>query len=202
MVALDPAFDAAKYSPSRRSPRIWREYGESRAFIPNRTRIGMLALASFGALAAFLLAIELTRETRGAPAFLAAGLLCVSPLFYAQSMLAQLDAPAMLFHHAGAAPVSPGPLPRRGGGLRRPGPGERNRRGRSRRAGDLAGARTALAGCGLVRRAAFVLGAWIAILARQTGYWAGNPDFARYNLRDPLHPVRLLVTLARGGFSF
>src|SRR5215470_15054287 len=71
----------------------WRTFGYS----PETTRCAMLLLAALGVLAAFLLSIELSRETRGSPALLAAALLCVSPLFVAQSMLAQLDAPAMLF---------------------------------------------------------------------------------------------------------
>ena len=160
----------------------------------------MLALSAFGALAAFLLAIELTRETRGAPAFLASGLLCVSPLFFAQSMLAQLDAPAMLFttlalllfaqeHVRAAAAVCVALVLVKETGAVVP----------------------AVFGIWLAaerrwREAAWfvapiaVLGAWIAIVARQTGYWAGNPEFLRYNLRDPLHPGRLLITLP-GGFS-
>src|SRR5690242_4352499 len=61
------------------------------------TRVTMLFFAAWAVVAAFLLAIELTRDSRGMPAFLAAALLCVSPLFFAQSVLAQLDLPAMLF---------------------------------------------------------------------------------------------------------
>jgi 4-amino-4-deoxy-L-arabinose transferase-like glycosyltransferase len=61
------------------------------------TRIAMLLLATLGLLAAFLLAIELGAQERGAPALLAAMLLAASPLFFAQSMLAQLDMPAMAF---------------------------------------------------------------------------------------------------------
>lgn len=59
------------------------------------TRLAMLLLAAFGALLAFLLAIELGRGVTGTPAFAALALLCLSPLFFAQSMLAQLDMPAM-----------------------------------------------------------------------------------------------------------
>ena len=56
----------------------------------------MLLLASFGLLFTFLLAIELSHEAKGAPAFLPPFLLLVSPLFYTQSMMAQLDMPAMV----------------------------------------------------------------------------------------------------------
>ena len=43
----------------------------------------------------FLLGIEMSRGATGTPAFAALVLLCLSPLFFAQSMLAQLDMPAM-----------------------------------------------------------------------------------------------------------
>ncbi len=61
------------------------------------TRVAMLLLAAFGVLATFLLAIELARGIPGAPAFAAVAMLFLCPLFYAQSMLAQLDMPAMAF---------------------------------------------------------------------------------------------------------
>src|SRR6185437_708105 len=52
---------------------------------PAVTRSAMLLVATFGLLAAFLLAIELSRESSGAPAFVAVALLVCSPLFFAQS---------------------------------------------------------------------------------------------------------------------
>ncbi len=175
---------------------VWRVVG----FRPEATRVAMLALAGFGVLAAFLLAIELGRDVRGASAFLAAGLLCVSPLFFAQSVLAQLDAPAMVFttlalllflqNHirmAAAACVVLVLVKETGAvaplvfGLWL---------ARERRWRDAAWFLLPLA----------VLAGWIAILARQTGHWAGNADFARYNVRYPLHPVRMLVTGTRRVF--
>jgi hypothetical protein len=57
----------------------------------------MLLLAALGLLVSLLLAIELLREARGMPAFLAVALLCLSPVFFSQAIMAQLDAPAMLF---------------------------------------------------------------------------------------------------------
>ena len=172
---------------------VWRVAG----FEPAATRLAMLVLACFAVLAAFLLAIELSREARGAPAFLAAGLLCISPLFFAQSEMAQLDAPAMLFTTLSLLFFLQERL------------------------------RPAVACCvvlvlvketGLVvplvfaawlareRRwrdavwfalPAVALAAWIAALAHYTGYWAGNPVFVRENLAYPLHPVRLAVALLR-----
>ena len=62
------------------------------------TRAAMLALAAAGVLAVFALAVHLCKGLRGLPAFTAASLLLLaSPLFYSQSMMAQLDMPAMVF---------------------------------------------------------------------------------------------------------
>ena len=60
------------------------------------TRIAMLVWASFGLLFTFLLAIELSAGTRGAPAFLPPLLLLASPLFFMQCFMAQLDMPCMV----------------------------------------------------------------------------------------------------------
>jgi hypothetical protein len=161
------------------------------------TRAAMLVLASFGVLAAFLLAIELSGQVRGMPAFLVVALLCVSPLFFAQSLLAQLDAPAMLFtcmalllflqdRIVPAAAVCVVLVMVKETGLVVP----------LVFAGRLAVERR-------WRDASFflapvaALAVWIAVLARTTGYWAGNPGYAAYNVYYPLHPVRLMTTLAR-----
>src|SRR3954467_10345062 len=58
------------------------------------TRLSMLLVGSASLLVLFLLAIDLSKGTRGAPAFLPPILLVASPLFYTQSMLAQPDMPA------------------------------------------------------------------------------------------------------------
>src|SRR5436190_16791304 len=60
---------------------IWHIFGYSIEI----TRIAMLLVGALGALFTFLLAIELARYTTGAPAFVAVALLCLSPLFFAQS---------------------------------------------------------------------------------------------------------------------
>src|SRR4030081_760204 len=60
---------------------FWHVFG----FSIQGTRIAMLLLASFGALFTFLLAIELARDAPGAPGFSVLAMLCVSPLFFAQS---------------------------------------------------------------------------------------------------------------------
>ena len=72
---------------------VWRVFG----FSILATRLAMLAAAAVAVWLTFLLAIELCRGVGGAPAFSAVPLLMVSPLFYTQAMMAQLDMPAMLF---------------------------------------------------------------------------------------------------------
>src|SRR4051794_28399315 len=57
------------------------------------TRVAMLSLASGGLLILFLLSVELSKRSKGAPPFLPPLLLLASPLFFTQSMLAQLDMP-------------------------------------------------------------------------------------------------------------
>src|SRR5215471_16877611 len=71
----------------------WRVVG----FSPATTRTAMLLLATFEGLAAYLLSFKLCDRLPGRPTFLAVALLMVSPIFFAQSMLAQLDGPALLF---------------------------------------------------------------------------------------------------------
>jgi 4-amino-4-deoxy-L-arabinose transferase-like glycosyltransferase len=172
---------------------VWRIVG----FHPEATRLAMLILASIGVLVSFLLSIELSRNARGAPAFLAAGMLMVSPIFFAQSMLAQLDAPAMLFTIlalllflqnriplAAAACVALVLVKETGAITPLVFAVWLARERRWRDAAWFGLPFLALAG-------------WIFVLKRQTGHWAGNDAFAEYNLWYPLHPARLLATLFR-----
>ncbi len=161
------------------------------------TRIAMLLVASVALLVAFLLSIELCRNVRGAPAFMAVFLLCASPLFFAQAMLAQLDMPAMLFTSLAlllflqdkirlAALACVALVLVKETGLLVP----------------------LLAGAWLLyekrrRQAAWfllpavVLAAWLLLLARATGHLFGNTEFTRYNLYYPFHPVRFTFAMAR-----
>ncbi len=161
------------------------------------TRIAMLFVAGFGLLFTFLLAIELSREAKGAPAFLPPFLLLVSPLFYMQSMMAQLDMPAMVLtllvlllflkqRYAWAALASVGLVLVKETGIvvpfvcflvlvwRR----------QFWRASWFIAPAAALAG-------------WLIVLHRATGYWLGDPGFAHYNVAYALHPVRMALSLAR-----
>jgi hypothetical protein len=172
---------------------VWQVFG----FNPAVTHTAMLVLASFALLAAFLLAIELSQEARGAPAFLAAALLGVSPVFFAESGLAQLDAPAMLFTTLALwfflrdrIPLSAAccvalVLVKETGVVTPLVFGAWLVRERRRR--DAA----------WFVLPAVALAGWIGMLSHFTGYWAGNREFVEYNLTYPLHPVRLAVTLAR-----
>ncbi len=165
------------------------------------TRIAMLLLASAGGLAVFLLAIELSRNAVGMPAFTAVALLAISPLFVAQSMLAQLDMPAMVFtclalllflqnRMAGAAAACCVAAMMKETGIVAP---------------------MVLGGWLLFegrRRDAlwfalplFPLAVWFLVLKKSTGHWFGSPEFADYNLLYPLHPVRLALAMLRRLYS-
>ncbi len=172
---------------------VWHVFGYS----IEGTRVAMLLLAAAGALWSFLLAIELGRGTPGAPAFTALAFLCVSPLFFAQSMLAQLDMPAMCFtalalllflqdrfRMCAAACVLLVLV---------------------KETGVVAPA--LFAGCLLYERRwrsalwfalpAVALACWLVVLKRATGHWLGNAEFTQYNLFYPLNPMRLGFALLR-----
>jgi hypothetical protein len=172
---------------------VWSLAGYS----PQSTRCAMLLLAACGLMVSFLLAIELLRDARGMPAFLAAGLLCLSPVFFSQAMLAQLDAPAMLFtalalllfvqnRIVAAAAVCVALVLVKETGVVAP----------------------LVFGLWLAREQRWrdaawfllpigVLCIWIGVLAGVTGHWAGDAAFAQFNLYYPLHPVRLAVDFLR-----
>ncbi|HYI97068.1 MAG TPA: hypothetical protein VEX68_26230 [Bryobacteraceae bacterium] len=172
---------------------IWAIFGYSVV----TTRIAMLALAAAGALAVFALAVHLSKPLKGMPAFAAPFLLLASPLFYAQSMMAQLDMPAMVFtivavllflkQRYGLAVLSCTVLV-----LTK----------------ESSIAVPAVFGAWLLfekrwKQAlyflvpAIALALWLAYLYKGTGHVLGNPEFAHYNVGFQLHPVRLGLTLLR-----
>jgi len=164
---------------------------------PLATRIAMLLVASVATLVAFLLSIELCRNAPGAPAFMAVFLLCVSPLFFAQAMLAQLDMPAMLFTCLAlllflqdktrlAAIASVALVLTKETGLLVP---------LLFAAWLLYEKRRRDAVWFLLPAAALCV--WLVILARGTGHLFGNTQFTRYNLYYPFHPVRFTFALGR-----
>jgi hypothetical protein len=170
------------------------------------TRIAMLLVAALGALFTFLLGIEMSRGAPGTPGFAALVLLCLSPLFFAQSMLAQLDMPAMCLSvlalllflqdrfRASAIACTVLVLVKETGVVapalfgcwllfeRRPG----NEYKRKQRAQAL---------WFLLPLPGLLI--WLAALHHATGQWFGNPAFTAYNVWEPLHPARFLIAFLR-----
>jgi hypothetical protein len=161
------------------------------------TRVAMLALGACGLLLTFLLAIELSRGTKGAPAFLPPILLLISPLFYTQSMLAQLDMPAMVFTLLALLLFV---------------------RGQYGWAAVACVALVLVKETGIVtpfvfcaalafkkdwKRAgwfaisAVVLVGWLVLLHAKTGYWLGDAAFGQYNVSYALNPIRMGIALLR-----
>ena len=180
----------------------WRVFGYSIL----TTRIAMLLLASFGVLMTFLLAIELSRGSPGTPALAAAALLCISPLFVAQSILAQLDMPAMgltafallLFlqnRFRAAALVCVALVLVKETGIVVP----------IVFAGYLFWERHGAEENGLGERSDILwfllplapLAMWLIALRYSTGHWLGNSGFTHYNIMSTLNPVRFLFALVR-----
>jgi 4-amino-4-deoxy-L-arabinose transferase-like glycosyltransferase len=159
------------------------------------TRLAMLALAVLGVVATLRLGLRMGLSTGAA--CLAAGLLAVSPLFFAQSMMAQLDMPAMVFlvlalllfledRIVAAVLISTVLALVKETGVIAPG---------------LFGLWLWMEGR---RREAlwFLLPVvpllvWLVVLERGTGRLFGNAAFTQYNVWYPLHPVRLPLAVLR-----
>ncbi|MBI3473097.1 MAG: hypothetical protein HY013_17205 [Candidatus Solibacter usitatus] len=184
---------------------IWSVTGYSIA----ATRLAMLTLASLAALVVFLLAVEMCQEVKGIPALVVIPLLCASPLFYTQAMMAQLDLPAMLLTSLAlllflkdkpgwtAAACTLLVLVKEtgllvpllfGGWL-------------------LAERRARKAAWFLLPVAA--LGVWLLVLGRATGHVFGNSEFTRFNVFLLAHPVRMATAMGKrlyylffGGFHW
>ena len=161
------------------------------------TRSAMLLLAAGGMLVTFLLAIELSRGAKGAPAFLSPLFLLLSPLFFTQSMMAQLDMPCMVFtilalfffvkrEYAWAAATCVVLVLVKETGIVTP----------------------FIFFCALARekdwkRASWFIAPvvalliWLTILHAKTGSWLGDPEFARYNVNYALKPARMFIALGR-----
>ena len=174
---------------------VWRIAGYSIA----ATRSAMLALAAGAVIATYFLGGELSRDR--APAIFAIVFLLLDPLFYTQSMMAQLDMPAMLFtvlgllffladrHFAAAAACTALVLSKETGALlplifimalyRDP-------------------ARSKYAAYYLAPFAALAI--WFIALWHTTGHLFGDPGFTQYNTIYSLNPVRALVALLRRFF--
>jgi 4-amino-4-deoxy-L-arabinose transferase-like glycosyltransferase len=175
---------------------FWVVFGYSVAV----TRVAMLVMAAAGLLAVFALAIELMRNTRGPAALPAVALLLASPLFWAQSMMAQLDMPAMVFTALGLLLFL---------------------RERYLASALACVVLVLMKETGLVVPAVFgavllwerrvrsallfilpaaALAGWLSVLYFTTGHLLGNAEFSHYNVTFQLHPVRLPVTIVRRVF--
>ena len=175
---------------------VWHVFGYSIL----ATRVAMLAAAAVAVWLVFLLAIELGRRAPGAPAFPAVLLLIVSPLFYTQAMMAQLDMPAMLLTMLALLLFL---------------------QNRVRSAALACLALVLVKETGLIAPLVFAgwlvaerrrrealwfllpvlaLGVWLAVLYRETGHLLGNSEFTEYNLTYPLHPVRIGIALVGAAF--
>jgi hypothetical protein len=160
-------------------------------------RVAMLTLASCGAFLTFLLAILLARETTGFPAFSAFMFLCLSPLFFAQAMMVQLDMPAMVLTCLALLLFL---------------------QDRLRRCALVCVALVMVKETGIIAPMVFgfwllcerrwkeallftapllPLGVWLVALHHTTGNWAGNSAFASYNAVYSLNPTRFILALVR-----
>jgi hypothetical protein len=173
---------------------VWKVFGYSIV----ATRAAMLLIAAVGVFVSFLLAIRLCRGCPGTPAFTAILLLLVTPLFFTQAMMAQLDMPAMTLSILAlllfiedrfawsAAACTALVLVKETGAIE-----------------------PVLFGAWLILRerrwkeaayfiAPFVpLAAWLYVLWNNTGNILGDSGFAHYNVAYSLHPVRIAASLVR-----
>lgn len=167
---------------------VWRVFGYS---IPI-TRIAMLAVAAVGVAATFALARRLNVS-----AWWTVAILVASPLFFAQSMLAQLDMPAMAISTVALVLFI------------------------DKRYAWCAACCTLLVLVketsvvapmvfaawlwwqGERRKAAYflapvvALGVWLIALRSATGHVLGDPGFAHYNVGYALQPVRAMLAILR-----
>ncbi|MBK5292737.1 MAG: glycosyltransferase family 39 protein, partial [Acidobacteriia bacterium] len=163
-------------------------------------RLAMLLLAGVTVFLAFLLAVQLCRDRPGVPALVAVVFMLASPLIYTQSMMAQLDMPAMLFttlslllflrgSHAGAALACTALVLTKETGVVVP-----------------LVFLLWLAKGGLRSAAWFLLplaalSAWFVLVWHSTGHLFGSAKFTDYNLLYPAHPFRLAVSLLKRGYG-
>lgn len=173
---------------------VWRVFGYSIA----ATRSAMLFLAAAGVFLTFLLAARLPEARLGFPALVAVLLLLCDPLFYTQSMMAQLDMPAMVFclmalllfieeRHLAAAVASTAAVLSKETSVLLP----------------LVFVAVLFRERRLKQYAPYyalpfaALAAWLIALWAATGTPFGNRGFEHYNLTYSLHPVRALFSLIR-----
>lgn len=172
----------------------WKIFGYS---IP-ATRIAMLLMAAAGALFSFLLAIRLSNNTPGAPAFAAAAFLIATPMFYTQSMMAELDMPAMVFtalalllflddRIVACVAACTALVMMKETGISTPFVLALWLMFREKRVRESL----------YFLVPAIALGLWLIVLHRATGHWFGNEEFTKYNVSDSLQIGHILGSLYR-----
>lgn len=173
---------------------VWKVAGDSIAV----TRISMLLMGAAFLTASFLLAVELLRGSRGAPAFFAIAMLALNPLVFTQSMMAQLDLPSALFttllllgHVMGVEWLAIGAA-----------------------ALAVAFKETSIAiplvlawfawrdgrrmyAAGLAIAPVLVVANWVGYVTIATGRLFGDSAYTEYNMFYPLHPLRLGYAMLR-----
>jgi 4-amino-4-deoxy-L-arabinose transferase-like glycosyltransferase len=175
----------------------WRVFGYS---IP-ATRLAMLFMGSFGVLFTFLLSIRLSRNVPGAPAFAAAAFLLVTPMFYTQSMMAELDMPAMVFTALAlllfldnkiiaCVAACTALVLMKETGVSTPFVLALWLMFREKRVRESL----------YFLAPAIALGIWLMVLHRATGHWLGNEEFAKYNVSDSLQLGHIFGSLWRRGY--
>ena len=173
---------------------VWKIFGYS---IP-ATRLAMLLLASLASLFTCRLSERLNPKLNLAWSLVPVLLLLLDPLFYMQSMLAQLDMPAMLFtllvlvlflegRHGSAALASVALVLTKETGALLP---------------LLLGAslwldRSTRKQAWLYTAPFAALAIWFFVLWRATGQLFGDAGFTHYNLAYALQPVRVAASLVR-----
>jgi hypothetical protein len=175
----------------------WKIFGYS---IP-ATRIAMLMMAAAGVLFSFLLAIRLSRNTVGAPAFAAAAFLLATPMFFTQSMMTTLDMPAMVFtalalllfldnRIIACVAACTALVLMKETGISTPFVLAVWLMFREKRVRESL----------YFLAPAIALGIWLIVLHRATGHWLGNEEFAKYNVSDSLQIGHILGSLYRRVF--
>lgn len=182
---------------------LWYVFG----FTPLVTRAAMLLTAAGTVAATYAVGRQIaSREV----AAWSAGLVAVSPVFFAQSSLAHLDVTAALFTTLAVLA-----LLRSQSGTKRTLPGFAAAASLAILSKETAVvlvpvAWAAVWALGWKRRRELtpgawgwllvpllVLAAWVVYVHHCTGLWAGNREYLQYNLFSTLNPIRILLTLLR-----
>jgi 4-amino-4-deoxy-L-arabinose transferase-like glycosyltransferase len=173
---------------------VWHVFGVSIL----SARLTMLAIAAAGVYFSFLLAVRLSREAPGAPAFAAVAFLMVAPMFYTQSMMVLLDMPAMtltvlallLFfdeRYAACAAAATALVLVKETSITTPMVFAAWLWFRERRRKEAL----------YFMAPAIALGLWLVELHHVTGHWLGNEEFAQANVNQSLRFGHIVYAIGR-----